>query len=112
MKHQTTGPGHEPVYEVVWPLGRAAAGPPMRLSPPISDLSGKTIGELWSHRGDSDAFFPIIRESLQQRFPDIKFVHYDTFGDTHGANEAEVIADLPKLLRQYGVDAVISGVGV
>ncbi|MDO8673265.1 MAG: hypothetical protein Q7O66_17805 [Dehalococcoidia bacterium] len=112
MKNDSTYAAREPVYEVVWPLGRSAAGPPMRLSPPILDLSGKTIGELWSHRGDSDAFFPIIRESLRQRFPDIKFVHYDTFGDTHGANEAEVIAGLPGLLRQYAVDAVISGVGV
>ncbi len=36
----------EPVYEVVWPLGRSAydtRAPNAR----IADLSGKTVGELW-----------------------------------------------------------------
>lgn len=112
MKNETTPSTREPLYEVVWPLGRSAADRPTRLSPPIVDLSGKTIGELWNHRGHSEVFFPIIRETLQERFPGIKFVHYDTFGDIHGSNEAEVIAALPENLRKYGVEAVIAGVGV
>jgi len=40
-----------------------------------------------------------------------KFVEYPTFGNTHGPQEAEIIATLPEKLRQYGCDAVISGVG-
>ncbi|MDO8670552.1 MAG: hypothetical protein Q7O66_03870 [Dehalococcoidia bacterium] len=100
----------EPVYEVVWPLGKLAAGPAIKLGSPVSDLNGKTIGELWDYRFRGDDMFAIIRDTLRQRYPDIKFVDFSTFGDTHGPKEGEVVAALPELLRKHGVNAVISGV--
>ncbi len=102
----------EPVYEVVRPIGKSAAGESIKPGLPITDLSGKTIGEIWNRRGNGDDVFPILRDSLRQRFPDIKFVDFDTFGDIHGSNEPEVVAALPGLLRLHGVDAVITGLGV
>ncbi|MDO8673008.1 MAG: hypothetical protein Q7O66_16495 [Dehalococcoidia bacterium] len=110
MKHETAQSAHEPVYEVVWPLARTAAGAPIKPSPAIADLNGKTIGELWDYRFKGDRMFAIIRDSLRQRFPDVKFVDYSNFGDIHGPDEVEVISALPGLLRKHGVDAVITGV--
>ena len=105
--HRTAG---EPVYEVVWPLGRTAADQ-VTPSPPISDLNGKTIGELWDWLFKGDQMFALIREQLRKRYPDLKFVDYSAFGNIHGQNEAEVIAALPDLLQKHGCDAVISSVG-
>ena len=97
-------------YEVVWPLGKIMSEK-VTLAPRISDLSGKTIGELSDYGFRAEEIFPLIRASLSKRYPGIKFVEYPTFGNTHGPQEAEIIATLPEMLRQYGCDAVISGVG-
>ena len=100
----------ESEYEVVWPLGRLAYQI-LPVKPGPADLKGKTICELsdWAFRAEE--VFPVIRESLQKRYPGSKFVEYHLFGNIHSPKEAEVIAALPDLLRKYGCDAVISGVG-
>jgi hypothetical protein len=54
------------------------------LAPRISDLSGKTIGELSDYGFRAEEIFPLIRASLSKRYPGIKFVEYTTFGNTHG----------------------------
>ncbi|MFC1905707.1 UGSC family (seleno)protein, partial [Chloroflexota bacterium] len=100
----------EPVYRVVWPLGKLIHRT-FSLGQRISDFNGKTIGELsdWSFR--TTEVFPIIRELLSRRYPGIKFIEYSTFGDTHGTKEREMIAALPELLHKHRCDAVISGIG-
>ena len=100
----------EPVYEVVWPLGRShwdTRAPNER----IADLRGKTICEIWDHVFRGERIFPLIRETMQKLYPGVRFVEYDKFGDTHGPHQKQVLAALPGLLKQYGCDAVISGVG-
>ncbi|MBI4628260.1 MAG: hypothetical protein HY729_06090 [Candidatus Rokubacteria bacterium] len=44
----TTTANREPLYEVVWPLGPAAA-PTAALASRTPDLRGRTIGELWDY---------------------------------------------------------------
>jgi len=100
----------EPAYEVVWPLGRShwdTRAPNER----VPDLRGKTICEIWDHVFRGERIFPIIRETMQKLYPGIRFIEYDKFGDTHGPHQKQVLAALPGLLKQYGCDAVISGVG-
>ena len=100
----------EPVYEVVWPLGRSAyhtRAPNAR----IADLSGKTIGELWDYLFRGEEIFPIVRAQLSARFPGIKFVNYDVLGNVHGPQQRELVADVPRLLMEHGCDAVISAIG-
>ncbi len=97
-------------YEVVWPLGREVCeAVPVTAGAP--DLNGKTICELydWIFRGEE--IFPVIRESLRKRYPGVRFVDYENFGDTHGPQEKDVVGALPELFRKHGCDAVISGVG-
>lgn len=97
-------------YKVVWPLGKRVAEK-VALAPRIEDLRNKTICELSDYGFRAEGMFPLIRASLSQRYPGIKFIEYSIFGNTHGPQENEIIAALAKKLRQYGCDAVISGVG-
>jgi len=50
-------------------------------------------------------------EGVSKRFPGVKFVGYEEFGNFHGAREAQVSAAIPAKLRAHGADAVIVGIG-
>ena len=101
---------HEAQHEAVWPLGKSHWDK-RELNPGIGDLNGKTIAEVWDRVFRGEEIFPAIREAIRKKYPDARFIEYDEFGDTHGVNQKQVLDDLPALLRQHGVDAVISGVG-
>ena len=100
----------EPVYEVVWPLGRSTIGV-KPLAPRVKDLSGITIGGLWNQLFKGDVLLSEIKRILRKRFPGIKFVDHASFGDIHGQHEAAVVADLPEKLRKHRCGAVLSAVG-
>lgn len=105
MEKQSDGP----VYQVVWPLGKEVSEE-IDFSDRVQDLNGKTIAELQDV--EHGRWFPVLREELKRRYPDVKIVDFETFGLTHGPHERQVIEELPTKLREYGVDAVISGVGL
>jgi len=100
----------EPFYKVVWPLGKSTSQP-VTLKPRPTGLNGITICELSDYGFKGEVIFPLVRKLLQQRYPDVKFVEYTVFGNTHGAQEDEIISGLPEKLKKYGCEAVISGVG-
>lgn len=110
MSQSTTGSQSEPQYEVVWPLGRSTVRE-VTPNPPLPDLNGKTIAELWDWLFKGDEMYALIREQLRQRYPDARFVDFSSFGNIHGQNEAEIIAALPQRLQELGCDAVITGIG-
>ena len=97
-------------FEAVWPLGKSHWDK-RDLNPGVGDLNGKTIAEVWDRVFRGEEIFPAIREALRKKYPGVRFVEYDKFGDTHGVNQKQVLADLPAKLREQKVDAVISGVG-
>ena len=100
----------EAQYEVVWPLGKSHWDK-RDLNPGFTDLNGKTIGEIWDRVFRGEEIFPAIRAALKKKYPGVRFVEYDKFGDTHGVHQKQVLAGLPEALRKHEVDAVISGVG-
>lgn len=54
----------------------------------------------------------MIEEELRLIYPDLRFVDYQTFGNFHDPSyEAQMMAVLPDLLKEHGVDAVIVGNG-
>ncbi|MDR2908778.1 MAG: hypothetical protein LBU86_02700 [Oscillospiraceae bacterium] len=100
-------------YNVVWPLGKLGVQK-SSLAPRLPDLNGKTICELshMSYRGDD--IFPALRVALKKRYPDIKFVTYETFGNFRDPRvngyELEKHPGLKELLEKEGCDAIIAGV--
>ena len=100
----------EPIYEVVWPLGKHVTKP-SDLAPSLSDLNGKTVCYLWNSAFRGDQIFPILSAELRKRFPGVRIVDQVAMGDAHGLNEREYVANLPKLLKSHDAAAVIAGVG-
>jgi hypothetical protein len=96
---------------VLWPLARRAAKT-RALAPRVADLNGKTICELWDVIFRGETIYPLVREHIRKRFPGVKFVDYTRFGNFYGAREEQNIGErLPDMLREYGADAVIVGIG-
>jgi hypothetical protein len=98
------------IYPVVWPLGKSHWDK-RELNPGLPDLNGKTIAEVWDRVFRGEEMFPAIRAALTKKYPRVRIIEYDAFGNTHGVNQNQVLADMPALLRKHEVDAVISGVG-
>ena len=97
-------------YEVVWPRGKRVVKD-LPYAQHLDSLEAKTICELSDRMFHADEIFPIIEKELASRYPRIKFVSYEVFGNIHGGEEAKVIAALPDKLKQNRCDAVISGIG-
>ncbi len=97
-------------YQVVWPRGRRTISS-VSLAKRLDTLEGKTVCELWDWVYRGDEMFPVIEEELAKRYPGIRFVSYEVFGQTYGGDEREVLAAFPDRLRQNKCDAAISGVG-
>ena len=91
--------------EVFIPTGSGGNGNKYPYARRLPDLNGKTIGEISNRLWESDRMFPLIREELKKRYPDIKFVPY-----TELPNTADNIVDneeLPNIILSKGIDAVI-----
>ena len=100
----------EPTYDVVWP--RSPRGVQQRRrAPRLDTLTGKRVAFLWDYLFRGDELFPILAEQLEARFAGVEIVGYIEFGNLHGADERERVAQLPDDLRSRGVDAVVSGMG-
>ncbi|MFH1484441.1 MAG: hypothetical protein ABIH46_00075 [Chloroflexota bacterium] len=100
----------EPVYKVVWPLGKRHTEAP-KVSSPVLNLNGKTVCEVWDRQFRGDEVFATIRREIQKQFPDTRFVGHEAFGNTHGPDEKQVLADLPGLLKKQSCDVVLSSMG-
>ena len=100
----------EPTYDVVWPKSPRGVGH-RPLARRLPGLDGARIAFLWDHVFRGDEIFPALAHELNARFPNVEIVGYDEFGNTHGGDEAEVIAGLPEALARRHVDAVVSGMG-
>lgn len=101
----------EPVYEVVWPLGRSTVTE-IDAKPRISDLSKAKIAHLSHYGFRHDEMIPVIERTMQEQFPGIEFVGPEEFGNIHGPKHGkEALPVLPQRLRDNGIDAVITGVG-
>ena len=86
-----------------------------KVSQPLNDLSGKTIGEVYNNHFKGELMFRTYRRLLEQRYPGIKIVPYDQFpivyvgGDA--ASQKRIAKEIAALAQEKGVDAIITGNG-
>jgi hypothetical protein len=91
--------------EVFVPNGSAGDSNRFPYARRLTDLSGKTIGEISNRLWAADRIFPVIRELLKQKYPDIKIVPYVELPS--GADGIMDNEDLGELVLAKGCDAVI-----
>ena len=105
-------PAGEKVYEVVSPLPESTVKQ-VPMAPRLDTLAGKTMCELWNYLFQGDITFPEIERVMSKQYPGIKFVPYSDLPDTHGrfVSETDLPTLLPKVLKERGCQAVISGNG-
>ena len=97
-------------YEALWPRSpREVKAKP--LAKRLDTLEGKTIAQLWEYVFRGDEVFAALEEGLKERYPNIRWVSWKDFGSTHGSEEREVLASIPKKIKELGIDAVVSGMG-
>jgi hypothetical protein len=100
----------EGAYEVVSPSGRRAHDG-LTLAKRLDTLDGKVVAELWDWVFKGDQMFETWEREFAKTHPTTRFVSWREFGEIHGANEHQVLAELPRKFQEMGVDAVICGVG-
>ena len=95
------------IYEVVWPCGerRQKIQP---LARRFDTLNGKTIAQLWDYLFMGDEVYATLEEEIRKIYPEVKFVSWREFGNTHTTNEKELLLSLPARFKELGVDAAIS----
>ena len=103
----TTNDGY---YEALWPRSPRRVQP-VPLAKRLDTLEGKTIAQLWDYVFRGDEVFAALEEGLKERYPNIRWVSWKDFGSTHGSEEREVLASIPKKIKELGIDAVVSGMG-
>ncbi len=77
-----------------------------RYAPRLDSLKGKTIAELSNFRWEAARTFPVIRELLQKRFPDLKIIPFNENPSIYYGTEPEKAAEI---LKKKGCDGVIVG---
>ena len=104
------GTSNDGYYEALWPRSpRQVQLKP--LAPRLDTLEGKTIAQLWDFVFRGDEVYAVLEEGLKQRYPNIRWVSYKEFGNTHGGEEREIVGALPRRFKELKVDAAISGMG-
>lgn len=100
----------EQQYEAYWPRSpRQTQLKP--LAKRLDTLDGKTIAQLWDCTFRGDEIYLILEEELKKRYRDLRFISWREFGNIHGAEEREIVADLPRRFKEMGVDAVLTSMG-
>jgi hypothetical protein len=97
-------------YQVVWPRG-AKTVDIKPLARRLDTLEGKTVAFLWDNLFRGDEIWPMLKEELSRRYPNMTFIDHDAFGSTHGDEEHRVLAELPGKIKSLKIDAIVSGMG-
>jgi len=85
------------------------------IAPRLDTLNGKTVCEVWNEDFKGDIMFPMYRELLRERFPDVNIVPYTEmpFAVLKGtpSYQREVLQQIIARLKEKGCDALITGNG-
>jgi hypothetical protein len=107
--------------QVAIPLGELATKT-VPVAPRLDTLNGKTICELSSNMYNAEISFPILRELLKKRYPDLRVIPFIEMNEelpestvmTYSgkiADQEEKTEAVVALAKKKGCDAVIVGNG-
>jgi len=101
--------------KVVSPVGKPVVEE-VSSPPPLNTLNGKTVCEVWNGSFEGHVSFPIIREMLQKRYPDVKVIPYTEFPlfpitALSPEKKAQRLEAVKVALKEKGCEAVIAGNG-
>ncbi len=101
--------------KVVNPVGKPVVKE-ISSTPPLNTLNGKTVCEVWNGSFEGHISFPIIREMLRKRYPNVKVIPYDQFPlfpvtSLSPEKKAKRLEAVRVALLEKGCDAVITGNG-
>jgi len=102
--------------KVVSPVGKPVIAEVSSSPLPLNTLKGKTVCEVWNGNFEGNVSFPMVREMLQKRYPDLKVIPYtelpmSTVDSLSPRNKAQTLEALRVRLIEKGCDAVITGNG-
>jgi len=102
-------------YEAVSPLGEPVIEA-RRVGRYFDTLNGKTVGEIWNEEMRGDLTFPIIREMLRKRYPDVTVVPFTELPSSIlNVQDSEEMAKRLEAMRvalmEKGCDALITAQG-
>lgn len=101
-------------YAVISPLGKRFVMK-KNIAPRLETLNGKIICETWNEDFKGDLMFPIYRELLKKRYPDIHIIPYSEFPSSTLRGTPDFQKDIAKriafLAKEKGCQALISGNG-
>lgn len=92
--------------EVLNPSGSINTADASQYAPRLPTLRGRTICEVSNGSWEARRTFPVIRELLKKRFPDIKIVPYSELPE--GVWQID-IPDMGERLKTKGCEAAIGG---
>ena len=102
------------LYEAVSPVGDIAIKT-AHVSPSLDTLVGKTICELSADMYSYDVSFPVIRETLKQRYDGVKIFPHTEFPEitmmTPGPEYQKYVENQVIMLKRRKCDAVLLGNG-
>jgi hypothetical protein len=86
-----------------------------RVSRPLENLAGKTIGEVYNNHFKGELMFRTYRRLLEKKYPGIKIIPYDQFpivyvgGDA--ASQKRIAREIAAIAKEKGCHAIITGNG-
>ena len=93
-------------------LPLAATG---KVSRPLEDLSGKTIGEVYNNHFKGELMFETYRRLFREKYKNVKIIPFTEFPIVYVGGDAEsqkkIAREIAALAKEKGVDAIITGNG-
>lgn len=86
-----------------------------KISPHLSSLDGKTIGEVYNNHFRGELMFHTYRRLFGKKFDGVKIIPYDEFpivyvgGDP--ASQKKIAREIAAIAKEKGCDALITGNG-
>jgi hypothetical protein len=86
-----------------------------KVSGPLDDLAGKTIGEVYNNHFKGELMFRTYRRLLEKKYPGVRIIPYDQFpivyvgGDA--ASQKRIAKEIAAIAKEKGCHAIITGNG-